>query len=82
MSAEVISNSGGPVLMVLVVGLLPLLVWGAVAAIRGRRSETPEALDPLEILKTRLASGEIDIDEYQRRRDLIVADNVRSMHHE
>ena len=82
MSAEVISNSGGLVLMVLVVGLVALLAWGAVAAIRGRRSETPEAPDPLEILKTRLASGEIDIDEYQRRRELIVADNVRSMHHE
>ena len=58
-------------------GLLSVVVWGAViylvvtlirAPTRGRH---PIHDDPVEILKRRYASGEIDRDEYERvRRDL------------
>ena len=58
-------------------GLLSVVFWGAViylvvtlirAPTRGRQ---PIHDDPVEILKRRYASGEIDRDEYERvRRDL------------
>jgi uncharacterized membrane protein len=59
-----------PVLFVL--GLLILLAWGAVSAIRTRASRGKDPQNPEQILNERLALGEIDIEEYERLRSLVV----------
>jgi uncharacterized membrane protein len=58
--------------LVFLVGIPVLVVWGIVALIRGsagpRNSSQP---DPEQILKVRLAQGEIDTEEYERLRGFI-----------
>jgi len=77
MVAELTGGGGTLVVSVLYVAFIVLLALGAIAAIRGRRDRGPMHLDPVQILKERLASGEIDADEYQYLRDLIDADDAR-----
>jgi putative membrane protein len=50
-----------------------LVVWGAIALFRGSPWGGPRVPppDPVQILKARLARGEIDTDEYHRLQDLI-----------
>jgi uncharacterized membrane protein len=67
--AEIMSEGGSFIWVVLWVGFLALLAWGAISAIRWRRPQTP--CSPDQILKERLARGEIDTDEYYRVRELI-----------
>lgn len=63
---------GGPVLFLFLgalVGGIALLVWGLA------RRDTPAATgdgSPLEILKRRYASGEIDRDEFQRVKESLL----------
>lgn len=60
----------GAVVIAVLLGVLLLLVLAALIIERGRR--TPGARgDAIEILDQRLAAGEIDRDEYQRRRDAL-----------
>jgi putative membrane protein len=46
-----------------------LVIFGVVSAIR--HIGTSEPSDPERILRQRFARGEIDVDEYERRRDLL-----------
>lgn len=50
-----------------------LVVWGAIALFRGAGwgGRGPGPSDPEQILKARLARGEIDSEEYERLRDLV-----------
>jgi putative membrane protein len=51
-----------------------LVIYGAVWLLRGERPQGREQErleDPQEVLKRRLAAGEISIDEYQQLRDAI-----------
>jgi len=49
--------------------VLGLIVWAVVAATRPHGTETKErSRSALEILEERYARGEIDTDEYRRRR--------------
>lgn len=66
---------GGVVLM----ATMMIVFWGAIAAIvvtairhlgTGSRTE-PGGADPTRILDERFARGEVDEDEYRRRRDLL-----------
>jgi len=52
-----------------------LVVWGAIALFRGSSWGRPSVPppDPAQILKARLARGEIDTMEYQRLLHLIVS---------
>jgi putative membrane protein len=77
MIAELIGGAGTLVVEVLYVAFIVLLACGAIAAIRGRWDRRSMHLDPVLILKERLASGEIDAEEYHRLRDLIDADDAR-----
>lgn len=67
----------------LVMGLGMLAFWGLVLAavvwlVRGRRPQTQRhAEPPLEVLKRRLASGEIGVEEYEQRRRLLAEDDLR-----
>jgi uncharacterized membrane protein len=49
------------------IGLAGLAVWAAAALLRGRRGSS-EALD---VLKRRLAAGEISEEQYERTRGLL-----------
>jgi putative membrane protein len=67
------SSGGG-----LFAGILTLIVWGlavvgAIALIRGWRSGgfNLDRRSPEQILDERFARGEIDIEEYTRRRQLL-----------
>lgn len=51
-------------------------VWGLVTnATRGVSGEQPPAANARRILEERLAKGEIDVEEYQRLREALSADD-------
>ena len=54
-------------------GVLALVAWGAVAVFRGSTTGRQGPEDPEQILKVRLARGEISTDEYERLRGYIRA---------
>jgi uncharacterized membrane protein len=56
------------------IGIPALVVWGALSMIRGSRGRDPVPSDPEQILKVRLARGEISVEEYERLRGLIRSD--------
>lgn len=75
---------GGWVLMALVmVAFWTLVVYAVVALFRGdatsSRSETGRPTDPRRILDERFARGEIQLDEYQARKEALV-DAERAPH--
>ena len=58
-----------------------LLIWGVYALITNatrKPRSTDDGSDAVRILDRRLASGEIDADEYRRLRDLITAGDHHS----
>lgn len=56
-------------------GLIALLIWAIVAANGSRRrSNAPPPDTAMQVLKRRLASGEISQEEYERIRRLLVDD--------
>ena len=59
----------GSVLMVIVIGGLIVLVVWAVRTVGGPRPDA--SINALEVLKRRLAAGEITQDEYEKTRRLI-----------
>jgi len=78
-------NTGGPhwglwiVMIFAALVFFGILTWAVVSIIRQRDSHGPggsqppslPVSDPLRILDERLARGEIEVDEYTRRRDLL-----------
>lgn len=51
-----------------------LLIWGVAAAVRASRPSLPGAgstQTPDDILRERFARGEIDVEEFERRRALL-----------
>jgi uncharacterized membrane protein len=56
------------------IGIPALVVWGMRATRRGPGGRSAPLPDPEEILKVRLARGEIDAAEYEHLRGLIRAD--------
>jgi uncharacterized membrane protein len=73
--AVIDSSTDAAFFVILWVAFLGLLAWGSVCAIRGRRRQA--SLDPKQILKERLALGEIDPEDYERLRELIDSDDTR-----
>lgn len=65
------------ILFICGVPLTLLVVFALVLATRSRsqQSEGSTGQTPLEILQQRYARGEIDTEEYQRRRDQILGDS-------
>jgi putative membrane protein len=61
------------VAMVLFIALIALGVFAVLRA-SGWGRPAAESPEPMKILKERLARGEIDAEEYERRRDLIQSD--------
>jgi uncharacterized membrane protein len=59
--------------LVILVGLPALVVWVAMNLFRGSGRNAPPP-GPEQILKERLARGEIDTDEYQRLQGFIRSD--------
>lgn len=71
-AAEVVSNGvgvGAILAPIIMLGVIALVLWGSVSAIRSARQSRPA--DPKAILDERLARGEIDESEYLRLSDLI-----------
>lgn len=64
----------GLVMMLIMVIFWGLVIYGVIALIRGGLAgDRREPDDPGEILKRRLAAGEITVEEYERRRAVIEA---------
>ena len=69
---------GGWIVMTLtMVAFWSLVVFGVVAIFRGdraeRRLQAPDEHDPMHILDERFARGDIDVDEYHARQDVLRA---------
>ena len=60
-----VAGRGGPAMMVVLVAPVALALW------RWRPRPGSSGGSPLEVLGRRYASGEIDADEYQRRRQAL-----------
>lgn len=56
---------------------LAVVAWVVVTVVRGSRTEPSSSRDPERILAERLATGEIDEDEYQRRLDTLRGTRAR-----
>lgn len=64
----------GPLFVLLVFGLLvvgAVLVTRTIVNSRGATPSAPAASGPLRILEERFARGEIDEEEFKRRRDIL-----------
>lgn len=48
-----------------------LVVWAVVALFRGTTNQTESRPDAVELLKKRFASGEIDAEEFEERRQVL-----------
>ena len=76
---EIVNEGGMPGLvifyLVFLIGIPALIVWGVVTLFRGSENRGQEPPDAEQILKVRLARGEIDAEEYERLRGLIRSDH-------
>ena len=76
--SEIVNQSGMPGLLlfyvVFMVGIPALIAWGVISLLRGSGNRSPAPPDPEQILKVRLARGEIDAEEYERLRGFIRSD--------
>jgi uncharacterized membrane protein len=76
--SEIVNQSGMPWLLLFyvlfLVGIPALVVWGVISLFRSNGNRNPVPPDPEQILKTRLARGEIDTEEYERLRGFIRSD--------
>jgi len=59
------------VILMLVIGIPALVVWCALTLGRNSATRTTSLSGPEQILKVRLARGEISAEEYERLRGLI-----------
>lgn len=68
---------GWLVMSLMMVAFWGLVIWGLVAIFRGSSQDgdkgpgTPSRRDPMEILDERFARGEIDVEEYRTRQDVL-----------
>jgi len=66
---------GGAVMTLLMlifwVAIIALVVWAFRSATRSEQNTTPARPRPLDILETRYARGEIDDEEFERRRKVL-----------
>ncbi len=72
----IMSLISGVIGLAITVGIVVLIVFGIRWFMRQERSagpSTPKADDPLDILRRRYANGEIDDEEYERRRRILGA---------
>jgi putative membrane protein len=60
------------IVWLVMIGLVVLYVWGRPGARRGASRESP-----LDVLKQRLAGGEISPDDYEKRKALLERDGAR-----
>jgi uncharacterized membrane protein len=60
--------------VVFLVGIPALIAWGVISLLRNSGNRNPAPPDPEQILKIRLARGEIDAEEYERLRGFIRSD--------
>jgi len=56
----------GTILMIVLVAAVVLVLLALARRLSGDAAPTAGGEDPLDILKARLARGEIDVDEYER----------------
>lgn len=61
----------GTILMVVVVAAVVLVLLALAKRLGGDAAPSGKGRDPLDILKERLAKGEIDVDEYERRKQAL-----------
>ena len=73
---EVVHQTGAGIVLIVWVAFALLLAGGAGAALGSRLHRHRPRPDPLDTLKDRLARGEIDVEEYQRRRHAILEAEV------
>jgi putative membrane protein len=59
---------GGGFMWLFWILLIVIVVWAVKAASSGGSSSSPREESPMEILKKRYARGEIDDEEFERRR--------------
>lgn len=57
--------------IVMVAAMLAALAWAAVAALRGPKRRSPKQSGARSVLDDRFAAGEIDEEEYERRRQVL-----------
>jgi putative membrane protein len=58
----------GTILTIVLVAAVVLVLLALARRLSGEAGSTPRRDDPLDILKARLARGEIDVEEYERLR--------------
>jgi putative membrane protein len=61
----------GTILMIVLVAAVVLVLLALARRLSGDAAPAPRREDPLDILKARLARGEIDLDEYERRKQAL-----------
>ena len=60
-------------MMVAMIAFWGVVLWALIAVVRGTGRTEPSGPDPERVLAERFARGEIDEEEYRRRRDVLVA---------
>ena len=70
---------GGPVMWILWILLAVIIFWVLKSLFSGGDNDSQDnpVTTPMEILQERFALGEIDEEEFQRRRDLLKQSNSR-----
>ena len=66
------------VILLFVIGIPALIVWGAMSHRGSSEIGRPPLPDPEQILKVRLARGEIDSGEYERLLGIVREDRTRN----
>jgi putative membrane protein len=61
----------GTILMIVLIAAVVLVLLALAKRLGGDAAPAARREDPLDILKQRLAKGEIDVDEYERRRQAL-----------
>jgi putative membrane protein len=61
----------GMILMIVLIAAVVLVLLALAKRLGGDATPPTQREDPLDILKERLAKGEIDVDEYERRKQAL-----------
>jgi putative membrane protein len=78
--AHNIGWAGWFVMSIGMVAFWALVIWGIVVLIRGTSPQPPRADPerPLDVLQSRLARGEISVEEYERLRDALIGRRAKT----